>query len=121
MRITKDTRLEDIQQAFSERFKGLKLDFFKKPHLDTEASSKKSMITTEVKVKDLNSAAPDTEIKWSASMTVSGVEQGLENQLGLHAQVFRLTGTSWIETTTTDDYTLEKQMKKSAETQTAIH
>ena len=53
-------------------------------------------------------------------MTVAEVERNLEKHLGLHAQVFCKLGHTWIETSKTDNYTLEHQMARSKESHTAI-
>ena len=121
MKITKQTTLAEIKKEFAGQFEGLKLEFFKKPLADGLGSPKKDILESTLKVGDVNSAVLDTaEMKWSKSSTASEVEQEFEHKLGLHVQVFRLTGRVWIETTTTDSYTLEKQMSKSLESQTPI-
>jgi hypothetical protein len=118
MRITSDTHLGEIKKAFQDKFKGLKIEFFNAPHQDSEGSHKKDIIIIlEQKAVDLSSKGNESTINWQKEMTVSGLEQMFETDFGLHVQVFRLSGINWLETTTTDNYTLEQQMLKSAETQ----
>jgi G3E family GTPase len=120
MKINKETALEEIRTQFASQFDGLKLEFFKKQHADSSGSPKKSMLDSSLLVSELNPNISERDVSWDKSMTVSELEQLLESRFGLHAQVFRLTGRVWIETTTTDSYTLEKQMSKSADSQTPI-
>jgi hypothetical protein len=120
MKINKETALEEIRTHFASQFDGLKLEFFKKQHADSSGSSKKSMLDSSLLVGEVNPSISEGDMAWDKSMTVSNLEQLLESRFGLHAQVFRLTGRDWIETTTTDSYTLEKQMSKSADSQTSI-
>jgi G3E family GTPase len=120
MRITPDTPIMQIKSAFTEKFPGLRIAFFKKSHEENEGSPKKDLILEDVNVADLNHRLVSTDIKWNKEMTVNEVEQYFEEVLGLHVQVFRLTGVNWLETTTTDKYTLEQQMKKSADSQHAV-
>lgn len=42
-------------------------------------------------------------------MPVSKLEQLFLDQFGLSVQVFRKSGSSWLETTFTDDWTLKRQ------------
>ncbi len=41
--------------------------------------------------------------------TVSEVEQGFETLFGIHTQVFRKSGRLWLETTSTDSWSLKEQ------------
>jgi hypothetical protein len=42
-------------------------------------------------------------------MTVADLEFRLEKEYGLHIQVFRKSGNIWLETTATDNWTLDRQ------------
>jgi hypothetical protein len=120
MKITKQTTLKEIKTQFASKFDGLKLEFFKKKHADNAGSPKKDMLDLSLTVTAINPNAVEGEMVWSKDMTSTELEQIFESKFGLHAQVFRLTGRSWIETTSTDSYTLEKQMNKSLESQTSL-
>ncbi|MGB0851447.1 MAG: hypothetical protein ACPGTP_09370 [Bacteroidia bacterium] len=119
MRVSAETSIKDIKDRFAKEFKGLRLEFFVKSHESVEGSHKKDMIRENKTAGELNPDIRPHNVRWKEEMTVNDLEQYFEDELGLHVQVFRLTGINWLETTTTDDYTLTQQMRKSAETQTA--
>jgi hypothetical protein len=45
-------------------------------------------------------------------MTVANLEQGFADVYGLSVQVFRKSGKVWLETTVTDNWTLEEQNRQ---------
>lgn len=69
--------------------------------------------------------APDTKLKLLkkdkakveilANMTVNELEQLFKTKFGLNIQIFRKSGNSWLETTVTDNWTLEKQNEEGEE------
>jgi hypothetical protein len=119
MIITHNTLLSEIKTEFTVQFEGLKLEFFKHSHGYTEASSIKDIRTEDASIEQLNSIISPLTLNWESHMTVAEVERNLEKHLGLHAQVFCKLGRTWIETSKTDDYTLDHQMGRSKESQTA--
>lgn len=50
----------------------------------------------------------DIDSRWK----VSEVEELFAREAGLYVQVFRRSGSLWIETTFTDDWTLEQQNRE---------
>lgn len=46
-------------------------------------------------------------------LTVWQVERLFEQEYALHVQVFRKSGSTWLETSVTDDLTLEQQQAKA--------
>lgn len=102
-----------LQEEFHEFFPYLKLEFFKKPHKIHEASRKSSMIKPETLLKDCRKLHNEGNIYIHGGMTVNKLEQMLQECYGLSAQVFRKSGSVWIETTVTDDWTLNKQNQEA--------
>ncbi|HEX4851927.1 MAG TPA: hypothetical protein VFV08_14025, partial [Puia sp.] len=51
-------------------------------------------------------------IQLDEKQKVGDLEAELKRRFGLNAQVLRRSGNSWIETSLTDDWTLEKQNKE---------
>ncbi|MCC6816999.1 MAG: hypothetical protein IT267_11350 [Saprospiraceae bacterium] len=114
--INEDMLLSDIQKEFSLRFPFLKIEFFKNPHQDKEASGKSSLLPNDLKVKAIHSLIQNSApISISGSMSVTELEQIFHDQYGLNIQVFRKSGNVWIETTVTDDWTLDKQNQEAAD------
>lgn len=111
LKLNKFAKLKEIQDDFARAFPYLKIEFFRHPHNVYEASPKKdirqpgnAMIATRKNV--------DAELLVEGSMTVAQLEQAFFAATGLNVQVFRKSGTVWIETSLTDDWTLEHQNKE---------
>ena len=115
LKIHSNSHINDVKSNFSNAFKGLKIEFFSKSHNRLEGSPKDDMVSENVHLSELNPSLVDKEIHVSAAMKVSELESTFEKDFGLHIQVFRKMGRSWIETTRTDSYSLKEQMDLSAD------
>ncbi|MBK9961781.1 MAG: hypothetical protein IPP06_10775 [Saprospiraceae bacterium] len=67
------------------------------------------MVDSNTLIKNCRSVHGEGEIEIFPSTKVSTLENKFREVFGLHVQVFRKSGNVWIETTVTDDWTLEKQ------------
>lgn len=114
-KIYADSNIDDIKTKFSSAFAGLKIEFFSKSHNRLEGSPKDDMVVDNVHLSDLNPTIKSNELNISVAMKVSELERAFEKDFGLHVQVFRKMGRSWIETTRTDNYSLKEQMELSAD------
>jgi len=102
--------VRNIQRQFNAYYPFLKLEFFT-TQLTDKNFFKATPLACEV-VKDLFSKNLKGTINVTKARTVAEVENDFKNEFGLVAQIFRLSGNVWIETTLTDDWTLEKQNKE---------
>lgn len=98
-----------VQKEFNEMFPYLKLDFFRKPHKVGAPSSKKIMKHASKTIGQCRVIHNKGTVTISPSMTVADLEQTFRDVYGLSVQVFRESGKTWLETTVTDSWTLEKQ------------
>lgn len=73
------------------------------------------MVVGNPKVCDLTHLKENTQIDFSEQTTVQELEKKIEDQLGLHIQVFRRSGNIWLETTVTDEWTLSFQNEQGKE------
>lgn len=105
MKITNHKAIAEIQKEFASLYPFLKLEFFKNAHNVFEGNSRREMVFR----KEITHLSKEGEILVSDNMTVEQLEQEFKNQFGLNVQVFRKHGNSWIETTVTDNWTLQKQ------------
>jgi hypothetical protein len=103
----------ELQLEFTAAFPYLKLVFFKHAHDAYEGSPAKDILSDpdrrllEVENKPRVGVLylePDTPV-WQ-------VERLFKEEFGLFVQVFRKSGTIWLETSVTDDLTLEQQNAK---------
>lgn len=119
--LNKGTLLTDIQDQFKKDFPFLKLEFFDAAKAETGDFSKSSMIEEAgKKIEDLNSDFEGTSISLSAESTVGAVEKLFKEEVGIYVQVFRKSNQLWLETTSTDDWTLAQQNTKGEEMASAV-
>ena len=65
-------------------------------------------------LKQLSPNIKSGDLLIEPTTTVKQLEQIFENEYSLHVQVFRKSGRTWLETSVTDDLTLEEQQVKAA-------
>lgn len=116
--INNSMTLLQVQEAFSQAFPYLKLEFFTEAHKPGEGSSQAQMVPKQwdatLVIKDIQETSTLMELSINATDTVAHLEEALEENFGLHAQVFRKSGNTWLETTRSDDQTLQTQNERGA-------
>ena len=111
--ITNNKSIEEIQKEFNDEFAFLKIQFFKNSHKAFQGSGKKELLNPGTKISSLVHHNGAVEI--AADMTVDELEKLFKKKFGLNIQIFRKSGRSWLETTFTDNWTLEKQNEEGRE------
>lgn len=113
-----DTKVSEIQEAFSKEYPFLKLEFFEPCHRSVPPKKRKSVppdtLVGKIRGKNFNG-----EFVFHPSTTVAELEETLEETFGLSAQVYRRAGNIWIETNITDRWTLEHQNEQGR--QLSVH
>ena len=111
--ISRSMTIAEVQASFSEAFPYLKLVFFTKPHKAFKGSPAKYLVQDRnIKISALEKEPRDGELYLEAEMPVWQVERLFEQEFGLHVQVFRKSGNTWLETSVTDNLSLEQQDAK---------
>ncbi|MCC6414218.1 MAG: hypothetical protein IT270_21470 [Saprospiraceae bacterium] len=111
--ILPEMQLSELQNAFSQQFPYLNLMFFTKPHEAYKASPAKFMITDQdTKLSVLENIDAPEAIYLEPEMPTWQVERLFEELFGLHVQVFRKSGSTWLATSKSDDLSLEQQNAK---------
>jgi hypothetical protein len=114
--ILKSASLGDTQDAFHAAFPYLKIVFFTRTHKEHGGSNAKFMVTDRSKLLgDLSGFKAEGLLSIEPHMRTWEVERRVEEETGLHIQVFRKSGTVWLETSVSDDLTLEQQNEKARE------
>ncbi|NNF36232.1 MAG: hypothetical protein HKN68_19165 [Saprospiraceae bacterium] len=111
MKISRELKLENIQQQFQSVFPHLKIEFYSRPHKTGEGSEVKTQISNLKKVGQICDL-DEVEIPLNGEMTVKEFESIMEENFGLHVQVFRKSANLWLQTAATDGWTLDKQEGK---------
>lgn len=112
MEIRKNQTIREIKDQFCFHFPGLKIEFYKGHHDAYQGSNKSEEYDENLKVLEIN---PDLEtgiITLREELATGAVERAFEEKFGLHAQIFRRSNKIWLQTSTTDDWSLDMQNKK---------
>jgi hypothetical protein len=112
--LSPDKTIGALQTEFSEAFEGLKIVFFSKPHAEHKGSAAKFLIQNREML--MNELVPDLKtgtIPLGPETVVWDLEKAFETQFGLHVQLFRKSGRTWLETSVTDNLTLAEQQAKA--------
>lgn len=112
--VNSELQLKDIQAAFNKSYPYLKLEFFKNKHGEGQPSSVADMLDRNLYLHECSSVA-EAVFDIHADIQVKDLEKAFQEKLGLPAQVFRLSGKVWIETSKTDEWTLAQQHAKGEE------
>lgn len=114
LNIAPDRIISDLQSEFSDAFPGLKLVFFTKPHPAHTGSAAKFLV--QDRNQPLSNLSPHIKTGYlliEHDMVIWQLERLFEEEYGLHVQVFRKSGRTWLETSATDDLTIEQQQAKA--------
>jgi hypothetical protein len=106
--IEKESQVEGIKKVFSAFYPFLKIEFFKKPLRPNGSSAKNEIISPKMALVQLAKVPGRKGIDISQHRTVKELENDFES-LGLFAEVFRKSGRVWVETSLTNDWTLQQQ------------
>jgi hypothetical protein len=101
--------IEALKAEFNRLFPFLKIEFFREPHLRSNGIQKNKIISSEVKLKEIQKIKKKGKIELSNETVVGQLEQQFENEFGLFVEVFRKSGNIWLETSATDSWTLYRQ------------
>lgn len=112
MIITDEKKLVDIQREFNQKFPYLKLEFYGKPHEAGIGSSNKVILPALSKIGEVRNVHNSGDLSINGHLKVKSLEQLFHQQYGLNVQVFRRSGEIWLQTTSTDEWTLTEQNDK---------
>jgi len=114
MIIADSSKIKDIQKEFSQQFPHLKLKFYKQAHQANEGSRAGSEWNNELTIAEIRSNQGTTDLKIDENMQVQELEGKFAKDLGLNVQVFReSTQGIWLQTVSTDHWTLKAQNEKA--------
>lgn len=112
MRISDEKTLKAIKEEFGAKFPFLKLEFYGAPHGKAEGSPAHLQIDENKTVGEARTVQEEGDLYISGQFTVSNFERQFYEKYGLSAQVFRRSGNLWLQTSTTDSWTLAEQNRK---------
>lgn len=112
MKIHPNLTIEQVVNEFSSKFPGLKLELYSEEHKEGENSAPSSMLDHSKKLKEINPSLSEVELILDPQMKVADLENEFKNTFGLNVQVFRRSNKLWLQTSATDNWTLEVQNRK---------
>ena len=101
--------ISTLQKEFNKSFPFLKIEFFSEPCIKGKGNSKDKIISTNEILNRFQSKKQFRKIAFTKQTSVSELEENFLTKFGICMQVFRKSGNVWLETTSTDDWTLEQQ------------
>lgn len=115
LKIEKGNLIKDIQKEFNVAYPFLKIEFFKLPfHERKRKLQKNEKITRTEPVSKSEKFLKSGTIDIDNKRTAAELENDFWEIFGLSIKLFRKSGSLWIETTLTDNWSLEKQNEEGA-------
>lgn len=119
--IDDNTTISEIQSEFNKHFPYLKLEFFEFDPTGENTFLKNNLITnSEVTLNKIRHFHVPGFVSMNGNQLVSTFEKNLKENFGINAQIFRKSGWNWLQTTSTDKWTLSEQNRKGLEMETTI-
>jgi hypothetical protein len=103
LKIEKDSPVKNIREMFNHAYPFLKIEFFR-PSPGEKTYAKRERVKTGL----IDPVKPGI-VDIGPQQTVKAVERNLSEITGLEAQILRKSGSLWIQTSRTDDWTLAQQ------------
>lgn len=112
MTITAEKTIEKTQEEFNQLFPALRIVFYTTTHRSEAGTPGKDHIKGKVRLKEVHPDVAGKSVTVTGSFTVTKLEQQIQDTFKVGAQVFRKSGNIWLQTTTTDNLTLDEQNEK---------
>lgn len=106
--ITKETILREIQEAFSNYFPYLKIEFYRSPHKIYKGSPEYDKLDLSFRVGDLNQKLFKGQLQILPGYKVSDVEKEFQDRFGISVQIFKKQKDEWEQSAGSDDFTLQQ-------------
>jgi hypothetical protein len=115
MTISPNLLVREVQQEFNKAFAFLRLEFFSKKALLHADYSASQLVKPDKKLSEIQLIPAEGQLEVDGKMRVIDLEEQVRDRFHLAAQVFRKSGNIWLETTMTDEWTLDQQNKHGKE------
>jgi hypothetical protein len=102
-------KIHAIQEEFNTRFPFLKIEFFSKPNKVNADLHNRKITPGSKTLGECSLLHKKGKVSISQGMTVAELEEHFRDAFGLEIQIFRKSGTLWLATRQTENWSLEKQ------------
>jgi hypothetical protein len=113
IQIRKSKVIGEVQKDFTNAYPYLKLEFYRNMTRRPGSTIRQNLIKSDLLNAAGNQKEGDLEI--TDSMTVGQLEKAFYDKFGMMVQVSRKSGSIWLETTMTDNWTLKQQNEHGRE------
>ncbi|MEO6914971.1 MAG: hypothetical protein ABI151_04350 [Chitinophagaceae bacterium] len=120
LEITIDRLIEDVQRDFSYMFPFLKIEFFRKGTRYRQTKEKTISLPVTQTIGSVFKNNRKGRLEIVASTTVKDLERGCDEQFGIMVQLYRKSGTLWLETSMTDNWSMQQQNDRGSEISSLI-
>jgi hypothetical protein len=107
MTVTPYTTVDELMRQFSEHFPFLRLALYEGSDARKRPASEKELVLKNSKIS--------IKMNFDSSLRVREFIDQLEELIGWKVQILRSSGKLYIETSVTDQWTLERQNQEGAE------
>lgn len=115
--ITKTTTLNELKDWFTKSFPLLKIEIYNKDHHEGEGNTSSEQINTNSTLTEIGFNGESIEFVIFEDYSTNLAEHMFHTKLNINVQIFRLNKNTWIQTISTDNWTLKEQMSKAKEYQ----
>lgn len=116
MLISNNKTIKEVKDEFNKKFPLLKLEFFSSAHEVGERNKSTETLDESLSIGEIRANYPSKgEESIDGHQKVSTLEQKFKERFGVNVQVFRKSGKIWLQTTTTDNWTLAEQQREAEE------
>lgn len=109
--------VKDLKKQFHGYYPNLKLEFFNQTSSEDGGNSKDQMLDNEALLNAYTRNQSGT-VEFTGNTSVRQFETLFSETFGLNVQVFRKSGNVYLETSNTDDWTLDMEHKEALSSMT---
>jgi hypothetical protein len=106
-------KIDELQDKFNECFPYLRIEFYSRPHKWQEATHKDYLIQQGTLLEDIRKTHDSGLMNIKSWDKTGNVEQEFQKMFGLNVQILRLNKNQWIQTSDSDNLTLQEQSELS--------
>ncbi len=106
---TENFTIKELNKIFSDEFPFLKIEIENDSGSHRGFKKRQTFYINSTILHSISRKIKNEFIEFTPLITVLEFESMCKSQLGINLQVFRQSGSAWLETTATDSWTLKKQ------------
>jgi len=110
--IRPENRIQEIQMEFNTLYPYLKVEFYRPILTPGKFPNRGQRIEGYEPVRKYSKIEKPCYLALNSTRTIYEVESDFQNVFALAAEIYRKSGNNWIETSLTDQWTLEHQNRE---------